>query len=301
MPACWQLADVGRAGQAPANPGLDQRTTSSPRLIGLTRTARDVVGLRTLRSIADELVATQWKLGSPRYALDVLSYRALRVFPNLLAHNPSRTIKLRNGRSISYRCNRGDIQGIREVFLDEVYRLPDRWQPRTIIDLGANIGLTSLWYADRYPIAHVVAVEPVPENAALLRSNLSINGVPSTVVEAAVGPRAGRAMFTVARESNLGRLGGEGTQEVSVVTMPELIEVLGSRVDLLKMDIEGGEQDLLTQGDLAWLDEVDAIIAEFHSKVVDYPRLTETIASKGLQYYPAQSLWSNSMDLFVRR
>lgn len=137
-----------------------------------------------------------------------------------MGHDLPRTIKLRNGVSISYRSNRGDIQGIREVFLEEAYRLPPWFRPRAIIDLGANIGLTSLWYADRYPVAHVVAVEPVPENAALLRSNLSVNSVPSTVVEAAVGPRGGRAAFTLTRESNRGHVADGAGLEVRVVTMP---------------------------------------------------------------------------------
>lgn len=223
------------------------------------------------------------------------------MLPNLVAYDSPRTIKLRGGASISYRCNRGDIQGIREVFLDETYRLPDWCRPRTVIDLGANIGLTSLWYAGRYPLDHVIAVEPVPRNAALLRSNLLVNRVASTVVEAAVGPRGGRASFTLARESNRGQLAEGGDLEVRVVTMPELIDVLGARVNLLKMDIEGGEQDLLTQGDLGWIDEIDAIIAEFHPTLVDYPQLTETLVNKGFRYYPAQSLWFGSMDLFVRQ
>lgn len=253
-----------------------------------------------VRGIASELVRTRQKLGSPRYALDVFNYRALRVLPNLSDRGSRRTITLRDGLSVSYRCNRGDIQGIREVFLDETYRLPEWCRPRTIVDLGANIGLTSLWYARRYPISKIVAVEPVPANAELLRSNLSVNRIPSIVIEAAVGPREGRSSFQLDRSSNMGHLGGNGNLEVKVVSMPEVIARIGSTIDLLKMDIEGGEQALLTEGDLAWLDQVDTIIAEFHP-MVDYVRLTETIARKGfIHLNRAVSLWPGSMDLFVR-
>ncbi len=49
-----------------------------------------------------------------------------------------------------------------------------------------------------------------------------------------------------------------------------MIETSGiETIDLLKMDIEGGEQALLT-GDTAWLSSVNAIVAEFHPSVVDY-------------------------------
>ena len=93
----------------------------------------------------------------------------------------------------------GDNQGIREVWNDEVYRLPLDQSPKTIVDLGANIGLTSLWYAKRYEPTQIVAVEPVPANARLIRRNLEVNGITdiTTVIEAAVGPESGTARFRV--------------------------------------------------------------------------------------------------------
>ncbi len=58
---------------------------------------------------------------------------------------------------------------------------------------------------------------------------------------------------------------------------------------------------LLTQGDLGWLSQVDAIIAEFHPDVVDYPGLTHLLGGHGFIYHPAGELWPNSMDLFISR
>jgi FkbM family methyltransferase len=255
--------------------------------------------LARAKGIQRELVQTRQKLGSPQYGWDVLSYRAMRVAPSLRRSNSIRRIRLQDGKQIAYRRNRGDIQSIREVFLDESYRLPDGLCPRCIIDLGANIGLTSVWLTGRYPVDQIIAVEPVPENVELLRCNLTSNDVPAIVVEAAVGPQAGEASFTTSPESNQGKL-GPGDLRVRLVTMPELLRVLGSRVDLLKLDIEGGEQALLAEGDLSWLDEVDTIIAEFHPTLVDYPRLTRIVADHGFRYCPAGTLWPDSMDIFIR-
>ncbi len=255
--------------------------------------------LARAKRIQRELVQAVQKLNSPRYGLDVLLYRAMRVAPSLQASNSVRRIKLPDGRHVTYRRNRGDIQSLREVFLDEAYRLPSGLWPRHIIDLGANIGLTSLWLAGRYPVERIIAVEPVPENVALLTRNLASNDVPATVVQAAVSPHGGTGSFTTSPQSNQGKL-GPGDLRVPLVTMGELLRLLGSRVDLLKLDIEGGEQALLTQGDTSWLDEIDAIIAEFHPSLVDYPRLTRIVADHGFRYCPASTLWPDSMDIFVR-
>ena len=70
-------------------------------------------------------------------------------------------------------------------------------------------------------------------------------------------------------------------------------------IDLLKIDIEGGEQALLTSN-TEWLAAVDAIVAEFHPNVVDYAGLIERLVANGFRYVPAGSVWSGSMDAFVR-
>ena len=84
--------------------------------------------------------------------------------------------------------------------------------------------------------------------------------------------------------------------------MDDVINVIGDRVDLVKMDIEGGEERLL-QGDISWLDRVDSIITEFHPGLVVHPyqELAEVIESAGFQWFPAGSLWPGSMDFFRRR
>ena len=77
--------------------------------------------------------------------------------------------------------------------MQEVYRLPERLRPAgVLVDLGANIGMASVWYSRRYGIDRVVAVEPVPANVAILRKNLAANSVANEIVRATVGPREAR-------------------------------------------------------------------------------------------------------------
>ena len=84
-----------------------------------------------------------------------------------------------------------------------------------------------------------------------------------------------------------------------MVSMSTLLRRIpeGTNIDLMKMDIEGGEQELLT-GDVAWLVRVRSIIAEFHPEVVDYPGLIKRLERAGFRYLsPALT---GRMDSFVR-
>jgi FkbM family methyltransferase len=215
--------------------------------------------------------------------------------------NGARRIRVHGGIEIAYRLNRGDIQSIREVWLDEAYKLPINQKPKIIVDLGANIGLTSLWLAKRYGCDKIIAVEPWVENARMARHNLASNGVCAEVIEAAVGPTDGRVLFSEARDSNMGRT-GFGDRTVQMVSMFSVLGRLPSPgcVDLVKMDIEGAEQELLT-GDLTWLRKVKSLIIEFHPTLVDYPSLVNRLRECGFDYIPAGTAHPDSMDFFVQR
>jgi len=268
---------------------------------------RTINPLRTLKQTAKEL-RQAWTTGADvrsRLQLcgDVILYRVLSVVSLPAAE---RRVRLASGVTVTYRLNRGDIQSVREIWFDEGYKLPFDIAPRVIVDLGANIGMTSLWYSKRYACRNVIAVEPSAANARLLRKNLAENGVDAEVVEAAVGSQDGTAQFVSARDSNVGALGGApGSDGVSVpvVSMPTIMRKVQSlgldSIDLLKIDIEGGETDLLSSN-IGWLDRVQAIAIEFHPDRVDYPGLVGRVAATGLQYVPGDSVFESHNDSFVR-
>ncbi|HKN94506.1 MAG TPA: FkbM family methyltransferase [Thermoleophilaceae bacterium] len=235
-----------------------------------------------------------------RITADIGLYRALR-FGDIPGRDGVRRIRLRDGTVLSYRLNRGDVQGLREVWMGHTYRLPVALEPvETIVDLGANIGLTSVYLARRYKPQRLIAVEPEPENARLANLNLRQNAIAGELIEAAVGPSDGSALFARARESNVGHLGDSGL-EVRVMSMKTLLSQLPDNVpiDILKLDIEGGEAALL-EGDRGWLARVRVLIAEFHPEQVDYPRLVQLLRDEGFEYVPAGSVHPNSADTFYR-
>lgn len=210
------------------------------------------------------------------------------------------------GLVVSYGLNRGDLNTLREIFIDRVYRLPLTGPFDTLVDLGANIGLTSLWCHRAYGVRRVVAVEPDARNLALLRRNLAQNGLPATLIEAAVAAEDGEAVFRRSDAANLGKLesghadgGGVAVRTVSMATVLQAVAQAGGRPDLLKVDVEGAEFALFREVP-EWLAPVRALLIEIHAEPEDQTPLIARIESAGLRHLPADSFGWPHVTAFVR-
>jgi FkbM family methyltransferase len=123
--------------------------------------------------------------------------------------------------------------------------LPDHDAP-VILDCGANIGYTSLYYKRLWPAARIVAFEPDPQFAPILRRNLARNGADDVeVVEAAVWTAAGRARWAMEGKDGSRIVSGEIAAPVVDVATVDLSRYLDADIDLLKVDIEGAEFDVI--------------------------------------------------------
>jgi FkbM family methyltransferase len=245
----------------------------------------------TARGIADMVRAGVPALADgrsrARWAADAVLYRVLRLTD--VGLDRPRTVRLRDGVTVHYRANRGDILALNETFLNGAYDLPHATGGPVLVDLGANIGLTATWLARRFGATTVIGVEPNPANAALARRNLEANGLRAEVLEAAVAEQDGEGFFDDAKIATTGQLADHG-RPVRLVSMDTVLERLpeGARVDLLKLDIEGGEQ-MLAAGDTAWLDRVDCIVAELHPDDADIPAVVSALKARGFTYHPVDT------------
>lgn len=177
---------------------------------------------------------------------------------------------------IALRGAGSDACTMQEVMVSQVYRGLKDLVPHceTVIDLGANIGLASLYLAGIHPECRVFAVEPYGANAAILMRNLQplIRSGRADVLQAAVWERnadlefqefanAGAFDSVVVREA---KAATPAASRIPGMTMDTIIRLSGfSRVDILKVDIEGAEEKLF-RGDTSWLDQVGAVAIEFH-------------------------------------
>lgn len=163
----------------------------------------------------------------------------------------------------------GDLFVFHEVFLSECYRLPQLWRDgvATIVDLGANVGLTTLFFTTYFPHAAYICVEPDPDNALLLQRNLSFLGPQICIVEGAVSGQPGEVLFSNDRPSWGNAIDRQRQQgrRVCCYSMHEIVALSPTgNIDILKVDIEGEEQQVFRDsGD--WLSYVGLIIIELHS------------------------------------
>ncbi len=128
----------------------------------------------------------------------------------------------------------------------------------TIFDVGAHIGLSAAIAAVSRPDCQVIAFEPNPRNAALLRQNIAENNLSNVeVVEAGVGHKAGE--FTIA-DNGPWSVMGKGGAPCQLVTLDQFADRSPA---FIKIDVEGFEPNVLA-GARAVLARRPRILMEFN-------------------------------------
>lgn len=134
-----------------------------------------------------------------------------------------------------------------------------------IVDCGANIGLSALYFSALFPQARVVAIEPSAANAAVARRNVAGRDK-IRIMEAAIDSRARELILADPGLGSWGlvtRADGPGAA-VRSTTMNDILRESGAeRCLIAKIDIEGAERELFA-ANLEWLDRVDLLIIELH-------------------------------------
>jgi len=182
-----------------------------------------------------------------------------------------------------------------QVFVDCEYRLPsaihasalsrlykyliESHKTPVIIDCGANVGLSALWFANEFPAARVIAIEPEPSNYALLKLNASTRDN-ITPICGAISDR--KVNFELKNESTshwawkIAELSG-GEFETS--TIEELLSSVPDAVLMVvKIDIEGGEINLF-RSNLKWVNDTPLIIFEPHDAMLPWQGSSHAIYS----------------------
>jgi FkbM family methyltransferase len=165
-----------------------------------------------------------------------------------------------------------DVSVFRQVLVIKEYDYEFSKTPRVIVDGGANIGLTSVSYANRYPDALIVAVEPEPSNFALLKKNVApysnVIAIQAAlwkdtshvnILDPGLGHYGFRTVAMSAAEPHQ-----DTSASVRAVTVDKLMADLKlSFIDILKIDIEGSEKELFEKS-ARWIDRIGVIAVELH-------------------------------------
>ena len=187
-----------------------------------------------------------------------------------------KTIKVKWENFVFYlRINTSDIKPIIFGIIDGEYDYYEIKNPSVIIDGGAHIGTFSIFMAQRFPNAKIVAIEPDINNFRLLQRNtkpyhniitiraaLSIHNRPLNLYKRPSGTWG----FTTIDQVKNAVLTDQVVQGLTILKL--LDQINESKIDLLKLDIEGAEKSLLEHAD-EWIDKVNVISAELHDRLLD--------------------------------
>ena len=139
-----------------------------------------------------------------------------------------------------------------------------------ILDLGANIGLSSVYFHHVWPASKIVAVEPSDDNFAVLRENFGGNEKLEAML-AGISSKSSRLALTdssVEKNAFTTTVIEPGTDGgVQGVTVPEILarypSSAGYRPFIVKIDIEGFESDLFAEN-TDWVNDFPVLIIEMH-------------------------------------
>jgi FkbM family methyltransferase len=165
------------------------------------------------------------------------------------------------------------LHAYKAIFDQGIYRFAAGTDRPTIIDCGANIGMSVMYFKSLYPVANIIAYEPDETNFDLLQKNVTANSLQSIDLHReAVWIKNGTILFD-ANESEASRI-SENKKDAREVTCIRLADELEKHplIDFLKIDIEGAEYEVMK--DCApFLNRVQNMFLEYHGKTDETEKL----------------------------
>lgn len=161
-----------------------------------------------------------------------------------------------------------------QVFANKEYPILEDFNPRTIIDAGANCGAASAYFAAHYPKAEIVALEPESSNFEILTMNVgalrNVSLLPGALWSRKCWlkiskPDSVKYAFEVEEvlpptEATCGL--------IAAYTVEDVLRMKGwPSVDLLKLDIEGSELQVFSRNIENWIGKVRVIFVELHEEL----------------------------------
>lgn len=157
-----------------------------------------------------------------------------------------------------------------------------------MIDAGAYIGDTAVLFLSSYPNLKIIALEPNTDSFNLAAHNLEPYGDRITLLK--------KALWTSETELRFGGMSTsasiqENGSEVKCTSLPAIIQEYSiPRVDILKMDIEGAEEEVFAAHANDWLPAVDLIIVEIHGDS-RFRVISDVLRDSGFTMIQYRSVW----------
>ena len=199
----------------------------------------------------------------------------MKVEKIVLPESETKIESLKRNGLVFYFQNRKEFEILwRDIFKNEEYKINLKNPEPLILDIGAHIGLATLYFKNKYPQARILAFEPNPNTAKILRLNIKANHLKNIrVIEAGIWNEKGKKSLYIDITSQNPWTWGDSfveniwnnqtpPQPILVKTIV-LSDLLTKPIDLLKLDVEGAEGQII-QESAEKLKIVKNLILEYH-------------------------------------
>ena len=175
------------------------------------------------------------------------------------------------------RSGTADASTFEHIFIWNDYDLAYPDDVASIVDAGANTGLAAIFFANRFPRAKIISIEPEAENFELLRQNAA--AYPNIVPVRAALWSEDTVLGLSNPDARVDSFQFDTTatqQKVEALSIPSILERFGlAQIDLLKVDIEGGETAVFEAAP-AWVGQVGMFVVELHGLAAEKSFTTAT-------------------------
>lgn len=177
----------------------------------------------------------------------------------------------RYGTSFYLRPDTSDLYTFDQVFIQDQYKLSYPFEPRTIVDAGANIGLSAVYFSRRFPNAQVIAVEPDKANFVQLQQNCADYPRVEAICAGVWSTDSYLKIINTEATNNSFRVVETAPDDASAIPAICLATIMQQQnwpvIDLLKIDIEGSEKEIFSTNYEVWLPRVRMLLVEVHDNM----------------------------------
>ena len=178
-------------------------------------------------------------------------------------------INLRNNLKCKIRIKSTDLQAFANVWLNKEYEEIGFFieSDETVIDIGAHIGLFTVYASQFCKNGKIISCEPIKENFELLKENVSINNLSNIILyNNAITDKNDKVKVYLNNDSAANSIygNGENYEEISTLSLSKILDENMNEKNCLKLDCEGAEYQIINNTPDKYFKKITKICLEYH-------------------------------------